>query len=74
MFQANLDLYLTLTSMFQANLDPQKRQLLQDLQHQYYLQQQHAKMQMLNQQVSRVILADKINSTLRPLAVNFEDR
>ncbi|XP_060561542.1 lysine-specific demethylase 6A-like isoform X1 [Ruditapes philippinarum] len=34
----------------QANLDPARRQLLQDLQHQVYLQQQHAKMQMLNQQ------------------------
>ncbi|XP_052783608.1 lysine-specific demethylase 6A-like isoform X1 [Mya arenaria] len=33
-----------------ANLDPQQRQLLQDLQHQVYLQQQHAKMHILNQQ------------------------
>ncbi|KAL4220760.1 Lysine-specific demethylase 6A [Mactra antiquata] len=34
------------------NLDPARQQLLQDLQHQVYLQQQHAKMQMLNQQGS----------------------
>ena len=36
--------------IFQANLDLQQRQLLQNLQHQFYLQQQHAKMQALQQQ------------------------
>ena len=35
--------------LFQPNLEPGQRQLLQDLQHQVYLQQQHAKMHILNQ-------------------------
>ena len=42
--------WLNVMLSLQHNLEPPQRQLLQNLQHQFYLQQQHAKMQALQQQ------------------------